>query len=82
MTPYWSYLLTAVGAVGLLLAGRMRRTGWLVGLAAQGLWITYALSTQQYGFLISAFIYGFVYARNYLAWRRTAINEVRTHHAR
>lgn len=82
MTPYWSYLLTAVGAVGLLLAGRMQRTGWLVGLAAQGLWIAYALSTQQYGFLISAFIYGSVYARNYLAWRRTAINEPENDHAR
>lgn len=72
MNPYWSYLLTAVGAVGLLLAGRMKRTGWLVGLGAQGLWIAYALSTGQLGFLVSAFLYGSVYARNYLAWRRTA----------
>lgn len=78
MTPYWSYLLTAVGAVGLLLAGRMQRAGWLVGLGAQGLWIAYALSTQQHGFLISAFIYGSVYARNYLAWRRTAHQRIET----
>lgn len=70
MNPYWSYLLTAVGAVGLLLAGRMKRTGWLIGFGAQGLWIAYALSTHQHGFLISAAIYGSVYAKNYLAWRK------------
>jgi hypothetical protein len=78
VTPYWSYLLTAVGAVGLLLAGRMKRTGWLVGLGAQGLWIAYALSTQQPGFLISALIYGSVYARNYLTWLRAAHQQSET----
>ncbi|MET7363314.1 hypothetical protein ABZS76_33420 [Streptomyces sp. NPDC005562] len=71
MTPYWSYLLAAVGAVGLLLAGRLQRIGWLIGLGAQGLWAAYAVTTRQYGFLISAFIYGAVYARNYRAWDRT-----------
>ncbi|MEU6362239.1 hypothetical protein [Streptomyces albidoflavus] len=70
MNPLWSYLLTAVGVTGLLLAGRMKRTGWLVGLGAQFLWAAYAAATQQYGFLISSFIYGYVYATNYLTWRR------------
>lgn len=65
----WSYLLTAVGLVGLYAAGSKKSWGWLVGLGAQGLWIAYALVTGQYGFLISAFAYGFVYARNFRAWR-------------
>lgn len=72
MNEYWSYLLTAVGAVGLYIAGRKHPAGWLVGLGAQGLWIAYALSTKQYGFLFSSLIYGSVYARNYRAWRQTA----------
>ncbi len=78
MNPAWSYVLTAVGAAGLLLAGRMQRIGWLIGLAAQGLWISYALATEQYGFVISALIYGSVYARNYRAWRRTAHQRIET----
>lgn len=66
----WSYLLTAVGLVGLYAAGSKRSWGWLVGLFAQILWIAYALATGQYGFLISACAYGFVYARNFTAWQR------------
>lgn len=66
----WSYLLTAVGVPGLWLAGRKVWWAWFVGLGAQGLWLAYALSTKQYGFLVSAFAYGFVYARNGLRWMK------------
>jgi hypothetical protein len=34
---YWSWLLTAVGVLGLWLAGSGRKLGWAVGLGAQGL---------------------------------------------
>lgn len=70
MNPYWSYALTLIGAVGLLLAGRMNRAGWAIGFSAQGLWAAYAVTTHQYGFLISAFIYSFVYGRNFWAWNQ------------
>jgi hypothetical protein len=66
----WSYLLAAVGILGLVLAGQRRAIGWAVGLGAQGLWIAYALATHQFGFIVSALAYGAVYARNWLAWRR------------
>ncbi len=66
---WWSWLLTAVGVTGLFLAGSKRKLGWAIGLGAQVLWIAYALVTVQYGFLASAFAYGFVYARNWLRWR-------------
>ncbi|MFD7835555.1 hypothetical protein [Streptomyces sp. NPDC059761] len=69
MNPAWSYLLTLVGAIGLYTAGRARRMGWLIGFCAQGLWAAYAVATDQPGFLISAFIYAYVYALNYRAWR-------------
>lgn len=70
MSWWWSYLLAAVGVLGLYLAGRRNRWGWFVGLAAQVLWIAYALITTQYGFLVSALAYASVYASNFLKWKR------------
>jgi hypothetical protein len=46
---YWSYILTAVGILGLWLAGRKSRAGWAVGLGAQSLWIVYAVVSAQWG---------------------------------
>jgi hypothetical protein len=70
MNAYWSYLLTAVGILGLVLAGQKRSGGWAIGLGAQALWVAYAIATKQWGFIASALIYGSVYARNFTAWRR------------
>lgn len=64
----WSLVLAAVGILGLIMAGRKMSAGWLVGLLAQVLWIIYALVTHQWGFLISALVYGTVYARNWYLW--------------
>lgn len=69
MIAWWSWLLTAVGVTGLYFAGRKRALGWGIGLGAQLLWVAYAVTTHQYGFLFSAFAYGWVYARNFRAWR-------------
>lgn len=66
---YWSWILTAVGVTGLMLSGSHNKTGWLIGLGAQILWFAYALATRQYGFVVSAFAYGFVYSRNFWKWR-------------
>jgi len=69
---WWSWLLTAVGVTGLYFAGRRRALGWGIGVAAQALWIAYALVTKQHGFVLSAGAYGFVYGKNFLAWRKEA----------
>lgn len=66
----WSYVLMAVGVFGLYLAGRKSKWGWAVGIAAQVLWIAYAIATQQWGFIISAIAYGAVYIKNFVTWRR------------
>ena len=66
---WWSWLLTGVGVTGLYLAGKKNAYGWAVGLFAQTLWIAYATATKQYGFYVSALAYGWVYAKNYRAWR-------------
>lgn len=66
----WSWVLTAVGVFGLFLAGRKVWWAWFVGLGAQALWLTYAIVTDQWGFVVSAFAYGGVYLKNGRAWAR------------
>jgi hypothetical protein len=68
----WSLALAAVGVLGIYLSGKKNYWGWGIGLGAQGLWIVYALATDQLGFIISALAYGWVYGKNFLAWRREA----------
>jgi hypothetical protein len=59
-----------IGVTGLYIAGRKNKAGWAIGLGAQLLWIAYALVTNQYGFLVSAFVYGWMYGNNFLKWWR------------
>jgi hypothetical protein len=65
----WSYALAAVGLTGLWLAGSGKALGWMVGVGAQAIWIAYAVATRQYGFIITAVAYGFVYLRGGLKAR-------------
>lgn len=70
MNQLWSWALAAVGITGLWLAGRNNKLGWAIGLFAQTLWLAYGITTRQWGFIATAFAYGFVYGRNWLRWRR------------
>lgn len=74
----WSYALAAVGILGIYLAGRRNIWGWVVGFAAQALWIIYALATDQLGFIVSAIAYGAVYARNWHRWRQESLLDPET----
>lgn len=74
MTWWWSWLLTIVGVFGLYVSGSKRAWGWAVGIGAQVLWFSYAIATEQYGFIVSCLAYGWVYTRNYLSWRRDEAN--------
>jgi len=75
VTGWWSWLLTVVGITGLYFAGRRQAFGWAIGLAAQVLWLAYAIATRQWGFIVSAFAYAAVYGRNFAAWRRERTKE-------
>lgn len=66
---WWSWVLTAIGITGLWAAGSHKSWGWVVGIGAQFLWLAYAITTHQYGFIVAALAYGTVYTRNYLRWR-------------
>ena len=66
----WSIVLSVIGVLGIYLAGRKSKWGWGLGLAAQVLWVLFALTTAQYGFLLSAVAYGTVYGKNLWQWHR------------
>lgn len=68
MSMWWSFGLTALGVTGLYLAGCQKKSGWMLGLLAQFIWIAYAIVTKQYGFILGALIYGSAYARNWYRW--------------
>ena len=70
MNPIWSFALTAVGVLGIYVSGKKNYWGWGIGLGAQVLWFIYAIATQQWGFIVSCFAYGYVYWRNFTTWRR------------
>lgn len=66
----WSFVLAGIGVFGLYLAGRGNRYGWMVGIGAQVLWAVYAISTDQWGFLVSCVAYAWVYSMPlYRSWR-------------
>lgn len=70
---FWlSLVLAAMGCAGLLLAGKGKWYGWGIGLAVQPVWATYAIVTKGYGLLLTCLMYGTVYSRNLLRWRRTS----------
>lgn len=63
----WSWLLAAIGLAGLLLAADRPVIGFGLAVLAQPLWTTYAIVTQQWGFIIAALVYVVVYTR--LFWK-------------
>lgn len=65
----WSIILASVGILGIYLAGSKNLWGWAVSFSAQAAWMVFAITTKQYGFILSALAYGWVYSRNYLKWR-------------
>jgi nicotinamide riboside transporter PnuC len=66
----WSYLLAGLGVLSLYLTGKKLKSGWVVGLVNSGLWIIYGLTSNQYGFIVSAVVFIVVQYKNYVAWDR------------
>lgn len=68
----WSWVLATIGVLGIYFVGRKTVWGWLVLLANEVIWIVYAVSTKQYGFIVSAIAYAIVYIRSFIHWRQDA----------
>jgi hypothetical protein len=60
MSLWWSFILTAFGATGMLLSYRSYSSyaGPAFGLWIQLVWVTYAIESMQWWFIVSAFLYG------------------------
>jgi|LauGreDrversion4_2_1035121.scaffolds.fasta_scaffold04379_19 hypothetical protein len=65
----WSYVLAAIGVTGIFFVGRKTIWGWLVLLLNECLWIVYAVTTKQYGFIFAAIAYAVVYIKSFLHWK-------------
>lgn len=71
-----SLVLAVAGCAGLTLAGRGHWQGWALGLAVQPVWVAFGVVTKGYGLILSSAMYGTVYTRNLLAWRRSRAVEI------
>lgn len=69
---WWSWLLALAGCAALYLIGRKDRRGWMLGVAVQALWMTYAVVTHQFGFIVASLVYGATYAKGLLNWNKDA----------
>ena len=67
---YWSWLLAVIGITGIFLVGQKTIFGWLILTLNECLWIAYALSTHQYGFIVMATAYMAVYLKSYYEWNK------------
>ena len=73
---WWSYILAAIGVTGICFVGRKTIWGWLLLLFNEFLWIIYAVTTEQYGFIFAAIAYAAVYIRSYIHWSKEPVNEL------
>jgi hypothetical protein len=72
----WSWILAAIGVTGIFFVGKKVVWAWLVLLVNEFIWIAYAITTKQYGFIVMATAYAIVYVRSYLSWNLEAKNGV------
>jgi hypothetical protein len=71
MTGYewrWSWLLTLPQLFAYWQVGNLRRWAWLLAFTVDVLWVAYATLTAQYGFLVSATLFGVLALRNWWKW--------------
>ena len=59
----------SVNLTAMVLAGRKLWWAWLVGVAAECMWLAYGYTTEQWGFAFFAMIFGAVYLRNAYKWK-------------
>jgi len=64
----WSWILASVGICGIALVGLVRREGWLVLIVNEALWVVYAVTTRQYGFILMAATYLVIYVYSFRKW--------------
>ena len=64
----WSWFLAIVGSFGLFFVGGKKIWGWGILILNECIWVAYALSTKQYGFIAYSIMYVSMYVRAILNW--------------
>ena len=66
---YASWVLALSGVAAIYFIGRKQIWGWIWATFNEAMWIYYAISTKQYGFIFAAIAYSVVYLRSYRHWK-------------
>jgi len=69
----WSWGLSVLGVIGILLVGHKNWRGYLVGILTEIAWVAYSIDTKQWGFIFGSTIYISAYCLNISKW----LDEVR-----
>ena len=72
----WSYVLAAIGVTGIYFVGSKSIWDWFLLLFNECLWMVYAITTEQYGFIFAAIAYAIVYIRSYVHWSKEPVNDI------
>ena len=70
MREVMPYVLSVIGVMAMLTIGRNHWYGWAIAFTNECLWLIFAITTTQYGFILGAAIYGAVNAYNAYNWRQ------------
>lgn len=71
VSQLWSWGLAVVGISGVYLTTKKLYAGYIVGVLVQVLWISYAIVSSQYGFILSALGFAWVNALGWYRWTRS-----------
>lgn len=71
VSQLWSWGLAIIGICGVYLTTKKLYAGYIVGVLVQLLWISYALVSSQYGFILSALGFAWVNALGWYRWTRS-----------
>jgi len=74
----WSWALSIIGVIGILLVGHKNWRGYLVGIATECAWVAYSIQTKQWGFIFGSTVYISAYLLNISKW----LDEVRKNRIR
>jgi hypothetical protein len=69
INDYASWVLALSGVAAIYFIGRKQIWAWIWATFNEAMWIYYAISTKQYGFIFAAIAYSVVYVRSYRHWK-------------
>lgn len=72
MTEYVPWILSVFTCVNLWLLGEKRRSGFVVGLCAQPIWLVFDYAVGAYGLMPLGLVLGWLYVRGWRKWASAA----------